>query len=90
MDVVLDEAVVGDDVHVVVGVNLLDDEVVGVDEVDVLVDVNVLVNIRGVIDDDDVAYDLNVVVVVVDVSELLIVNDDVDDVGIDHLDDVRC
>ena len=87
--VVLDEAVVVDDVYVVDVVNLLDDEVVGVDEVKILVDVVVVVNIN-VTGDGVVCDDLDVVVVVADAGKLLLVNDDVDEVGVDHLGDVMC
>ena len=89
--VVLDEVVVAADVYVFVVANLLDDEVVEVDVVDVPGDVAVLVNLIDVTVDDVVCDDLDVVVVaVVGVSELLIVNDDVDDVDVDHLGDVVC
>ena len=88
--VVLDEAVVADDVYVAVVANLLDDEVVEVDEVDVLGFV-VVVNLIDATVEDVVYDDLDVLVVtVVVVSELLIINDDVDDVGIDRLGDVAC
>ena len=83
--------VVAADVYVVVVANLLDDEVVEVDGVDVLGDVAVVASLIDITVDDVVYDDLDVVVVaVVIVSELLIVNDDVDDVGVDHLDDVVC
>ena len=85
-EVVLDEAVLDDDVYVAVIANLLDDEVVEVDEVDILGDVAVAVNLTDVIVDDVVCDDLDVIVV----SELLMVHDDVEDVGVDHLGDVAC
>ena len=86
----LGEAVVVDDVYVVDVVNLLDDGMVEVDEVNVLVDVIVIANIINAADDGIVCDDLNVVVVVADAGKLLLVNDDVDEVGVDHLGDVVC
>ena len=69
--------------------HLLDDEVVEVDVVDVLGDIAVVVSLVDVPVDDVVYVDLNeAVVAVVVVSELLMVNDDVDDVDVDHLGDV--
>ena len=88
--VVLNEAVVADDVYVVTVVNLLDDEIVDVDEVNILVDVVVVVSMINAVDDGIVCDDLDVVVVVADTGELLLVNNDVDKVGVDHLDDVVC
>ena len=85
-DVVLDEAVVADDVYVAVVANLLDDEFVEVYEANVLGYVAGIVSLIDVIVEDVVYDDLDVLVVAaVAVSELLIVNDDVDDVGVDHL-----
>ena len=90
-NVVLDEVIVADDVYVVVVANL-DDEVVEVDEVDFLGYVAVVVNLIDVtVDDMMMPDDLDVVVVAIDVmSELLTINDDVDDVGVDHLNVVVC
>ena len=86
--VVLDEAVVADCVCIVVIVILLDDDVVVVDEVDVLVDVVVVANLIAVTDNKVVHDDLDVVVVAVDVDELLMIQGDVYEVSVDHLDGV--
>ena len=67
-------------------------DVVNPDDADIVLDeVVVVVSPTDVIVDDAICDDLDVVVVaIVDVSELLVVNDNVSGVGVDHLGDAVC
>ena len=82
------EVVTADGVCIVVVVILLDNDVVEVDEADILVDATVVVSLIAVTDDRLVHEYLDVVVVVADVDVLLMINSDVYEVGVGHLDEV--